>query len=320
MIFATNPHRDLLERVLDDVPQALLLYGPDGAGKATLARAIAARLLGMAGHGPEHAHPDLQRVEPDAAMKSRPITVEAVRKACARLRLSASSGGARVLVVEEADAMTEAAANALLKTLEEPPAGAHLILTSARPNHLPATIRSRVRKQHVPAPDRDAALVILADALPDLSEDALARLLILADGNPGAALRLNGAGADGMAATIAALAADLAASGRIDRLKALAFAEGVKDEAWPVALRLVRRFVHLVGLAAAGTDISGRAGPCLNEAEAEAARACAAKAGARRAADLWRLVTEIADAAETAALDKSWNLYRLMLALEWAAR
>ncbi|BCV19989.1 DNA polymerase III subunit delta' [Moorella sp. Hama-1] len=90
-------------------------------------------------------HPDFYLVEPRGAS----LKIAQIRELQARLALQAYQGGVRVAVLAGADNMTEAAANCLLKTLEEPPEGTYLILLAAQPDRLLATIRSRCQELHL---------------------------------------------------------------------------------------------------------------------------------------------------------------------------
>ncbi len=147
-------HRLAEARRRDRLPHALLLSGPRGLGKRAFGEALAAALLCSAPESSGHAcgrcrscrllaagtHPDFHCIEPEAP--DRPIRIEAIRDLCDETVLSVG-GGRRVFLLVPAESMGTAAANALLKTLEEPPAGIHLLLVSHRPEHLPVTIRSR---------------------------------------------------------------------------------------------------------------------------------------------------------------------------------
>ncbi|MEW5837856.1 MAG: DNA polymerase III subunit delta' [Pseudomonadota bacterium] len=121
--------------------------------------------------------------------KARDIKVDAVRDFCASLYLSSAMRRGRVGIIDPADAMNTAAANSLLKTLEEPPAGTLMILVTSHPARLPITIRSRCQRWQVPLAERRAALDWLAQQ-PQLAGEDPARLLDLAEGRPLLALEL----------------------------------------------------------------------------------------------------------------------------------
>ena len=180
-------------------PHGLLLHGPGGIGKRRLAARIAAAILcGGPGSGPGSgpcgacrschllgagSHPDFLRIEPGEGEAVIPIG--SVRDLIDRFTLTAER--ARVAVIAPAEAMNQAAANAFLKTLEEPAGNATFILASDAPGRLPATVRSRCRKMAVPAPARGEALAWLETK----ANPALARhLLDLSGGAPLAALEL----------------------------------------------------------------------------------------------------------------------------------
>lgn len=128
---------------------AYLFCGPAGAGKAAAARSFAAALLADGAGEPDSArerairgvHPDLTWVVPSGAhvLLSGDIA-EPVVAAASRTPFEA---GRRVFVIERADTMNDEAANRLLKTLEEPPAHAHLLLLTERPAEVLPTVASR---------------------------------------------------------------------------------------------------------------------------------------------------------------------------------
>lgn len=173
----------------EHMPHALLLHGPTGVGKLELATELArwalcqqptedgaCSLCDACNWFNQGNHPDFRRVEPvepegdddaspakEAAKKApkkggRIIKVEAIREITEFLNLTAHRGGWRVALIQPAEFMNPAAANALLKTLEEPPARVLLLLVSHQPGRLLPTVISRCRKVAVPLPERETAL------------------------------------------------------------------------------------------------------------------------------------------------------------------
>jgi DNA polymerase-3 subunit delta' len=189
---------------------AYLFCGPAGSGKRTVARAFASALLTEGAADPagaavrvEHgAHPDLTWVAPASAAGILVGDVdEAVVAGAARTPFESSR---RVFVIEDADELNDQAANRMLKTLEEPPAFAHLILLTSRPGEVLPTIASRCQSVRFDAPsieqiaarlDRHGVVPEAADACARLGLGDAARALALAVGD-GPALR---AGAEGVA-------------------------------------------------------------------------------------------------------------------------
>lgn len=158
------PWESLIRRGRDGrLPTGLLLHGAPGVGKALLSQALVQALLCQRATGAEAAcgecnacrsfvggvHPEVLGLEPEEAGKE--ILIAAAREATDFLSLS-GSGNLRCVLIRPADAMNTNAANALLKTLEEPPPGAMLILEAAQPARLPATIRSRCQIVEIPTP------------------------------------------------------------------------------------------------------------------------------------------------------------------------
>jgi DNA polymerase-3 subunit delta' len=138
----------LLERDADAPAQAYLFVGPGSVGKATVARRFAALVLCPDG-APEcirrviaGVHPDLSIVEPEGRSA---LTVDQARSAAARAVLAPTEAARKVFLFEEAGMMNDEAANALLKTLEEPTDTTVFVLVCESEYDLPATVASRSR-------------------------------------------------------------------------------------------------------------------------------------------------------------------------------
>jgi DNA polymerase-3 subunit delta' len=184
-----------LRRALDlgQLGHALLVTGPDQVGKTTLMLGLAAELLPHEGWpGDLASHPDLW-LEDSAEER---VSIRRVRAGGDPgslqefLSLRPYAGGARVAILARADRLTEEAANSLLKTVEEPPDGTHLLLSAHSPERLPATIVSRCSRLTLGLVDGGAIAAWLRDrhgvepATADLAAE-------LGAGRPGRALRLS---------------------------------------------------------------------------------------------------------------------------------
>ncbi len=165
------PAREQLARMvrLERVPHALLIQDAPGAGGSQLALWTARLLLCVAratdrpcgscaacASVTEDRHPDLTRL--GLVEESKQIRIEQARELSADLALASHQGGYKVALIDPADALNWNAANALLKTLEEPPPRTVLILVAQQPSRLPATILSRCQRVRIRAPEREAAL------------------------------------------------------------------------------------------------------------------------------------------------------------------
>lgn len=176
-----NDFEQLAARV-GELPHALLIRGPVGIGKRVFARAIAQGLLCEQPVAPmracgqcqachwfaNDAHPDFRCLQPEGAVagdsdepvekkKKQDISIAQVRALGEFINVSAHRNGSKIVLIAPAEAMNVNAANALLKSLEEPPPRTQFLLVSDRPNILPATIRSRCQQLLLRSPSMDEA-------------------------------------------------------------------------------------------------------------------------------------------------------------------
>jgi DNA polymerase III subunit delta' len=190
------------------LPHGLLISGQEGLGKGLFAVGFARLALCKHPQGNEAcgncsacaqfaagSHPDFQRVTfeeregkagEEGALKQN-ISVEQIRDLIGLLQLRSHQGGRKVTIIEPAEGMSIAAANSLLKTLEEPPADTLILLVSSAPGRLPATIRSRCQSIGIATPKPDQALAWLQS---HAAREDWPVLLGLSGGGPLAALAL----------------------------------------------------------------------------------------------------------------------------------
>ncbi len=215
--FGNRAVADTLEQMLAGgrIPQTILLSGPEGIGKATLARRFAARLIGGADRIErddlslaENAayiaerekwpaekrnddpllfatNPDFVTFAPDGPLHQ--ITIQQMRLLKERAQFKPLRGDRRVFLIDRIDRANEQAANSLLKTLEEPPEHLILFLTAANSYDLLPTIRSRSITLHLTPLGRDEMGTFLRARGVEDAE----RRLALAQGSPGLALSLD---------------------------------------------------------------------------------------------------------------------------------
>jgi DNA polymerase III subunit delta' len=139
----------------DRMPHALLIHEAPGSGGEWLASWVARLLL----RTDRDQHPDWIDVRP--IEESRQIRIEQVRELAQELALTSHQGGYKVGVISPADVLNRFAANALLKTLEEPSPRTTLILVVTQPSRLPATILSRCQRIRISAPERPQSVAWL---------------------------------------------------------------------------------------------------------------------------------------------------------------
>jgi DNA polymerase-3 subunit delta' len=201
------------------IPQTILLDGPEGVGKATLARRFAVAILGGETGGAHKieqddlsleanaetiaerekwpadkrnedpllfaTHPDFLTFPPDGPL--RQITIEQMRLLKERAQFKPLHGPRRVFLIDHIDRANEQAANSLLKTLEEPPEHLILLLAAENPYDLLPTIRSRAVSFHLaPLTNAEMQAFLASRGLPDAE-----RRMALAAGSPGLAISMD---------------------------------------------------------------------------------------------------------------------------------
>ncbi|MFC0589170.1 DNA polymerase III subunit delta' [Novosphingobium aquiterrae] len=183
---------------------AWILAGMKGVGKGAFARAAAAQLVAEPGlaQPPWEVHPDIivldhlpandaeeeKRADGKPWQKKRNITIDQVRRMQARLVTRPTLGARRAVIIDPADDMEKGAVNALLKSLEEPPAGTFFLLVAHRPGRLLPTIRSRCRVLRFAPLDARQVDRILQSEAPQADAATRAAAIAAAEGSPGAAL------------------------------------------------------------------------------------------------------------------------------------
>lgn len=290
------------------MPHAWLLAGPQGMGKASFARRAAGHLLSLDGPAAApvppaiddfSAHPALRLMESGAHPEflwlkrlppkskrgddesetalARNITIEQVRELIARTHTRPAIGHYRVIVIDAIDDLERGAANALLKTLEEPAAATVLMLVSHNPGRLLPTIRSRCRMLRFAPLADDVMRRLLARDVPELDPRAADAIILAARGVPGRALELagtadaetlailetiaetgdrSGAGRVALARSLATVAARPRFSAMLDNARQIAAqrALGASADDTADALRVHERVSALAGPAVAASE------------------------------------------------------------------
>lgn len=175
------------------MPHALLIQGASGIGKQLFADNLAVALLCNSPIADHQAcgecrnckllkagtHPDFTRIMPTGSEKStsanpvKNIRIDDIRNLCSKLSTTSQLGGSRVVIIEQAERILIAAANSLLKTLEEPGADTVILLVCSKPHRLPITIRSRCQKLNIPVPTSSEAIQWLQAQGVEQAENAL---------------------------------------------------------------------------------------------------------------------------------------------------
>lgn len=188
------------------VAHAYLFYGERGIGKRLSALRFAQALNcdTVVGPGDPDAcgtcrscrqieagtHPDFTLIEPDAEQATPQIKIEQIREIDSQIVYRPLIGRWKVCVIDQADRLTIGAANALLKTLEEPPPHCLFLLVTSRPSALPATIRSRCQALRFATPSRAQVETALIERR-RLSPAEARFVAMLSEGRLGEALKLD---------------------------------------------------------------------------------------------------------------------------------
>ena len=339
------------ETVLLDAAQsgrlahAWILAGPRGIGKATLAYRFARYLLaggdaqggGLFGDAPvsmamdeddpavrrvaSGGHSDLFTVErtpnPSTKYLRSEIVVEDVRHATEFLRLTPGEGAWRVVIVDAADEMNRAAANAILKMLEEPPPATVFLLVSHAPGRLLPTIRSRCRMLPLQPLARDVVMELLAAHQPELEEHERAMLAGLAGGSVGEAVALSEAGGLALYREMVKLLGTITAL-NIEAVHALGdrLARAGNGPAFETFTRMLSDWLSkLVRSTASGLQLEE-----IVPGEAEAAAQFGGAARLAQNLAVWEKVNRLLAQADSANLDRKQVVVSAFLSLQAAVK
>ena len=181
---------------------AWLLAGRHGVGKATFAMAAARELVGAAAcesdnhpdihwlsYGPKDDKEERKRADGKPFESARSIRIAQIRAMQTRLGTRPTLGERRAIIIDPADDLERNAANALLKSLEEPPRGTYFLLVAHSPARLLPTIRSRCRVLRFPTVPDSEMDRLLGQMAPDADDASRAAAIAAASGSPGAALQ-----------------------------------------------------------------------------------------------------------------------------------
>jgi DNA polymerase-3 subunit delta' len=327
----------------DRLPHAILLSGPRGIGKATLAFRFARFLLARGDHStkataegglaidPESGvfhrvaaggHADLLTVEraydPRRRRLRGEIVVEDSREITGFFRLTAAEEGWRIVIVDGAEEMNRSAANALLKILEEPPRQALLLLVSHSPGRLLPTIRSRCRRFPLAPLLRAAVTRLLRRYRPELAQPEVEALAALSDGSVGRALELAEAGGLALYRSMLEMLSQIPG---LDVIRLHAFADQLAradaEDAYRVGGELLLQLLARMTASAARRRLGGEE---IIGGEDEAMRRLAARADAAR----WAALREETERAFTTRdqlnLDRKQAMLGVFFAIEELAR
>jgi len=335
------------------LPHAWLITGPKGIGKATLAYRFArfvlaqtvdfdadagqdalfadpepvASGLAIAENHPTYlqmsqaAHPGLRVIERSVDDKTKrlrgEIVVGDVRQAIKVFNVTAEGASWRVTIVDCADDMNVNAANALLKTLEEPPARGLLILIAHNPGRLLPTIRSRCRTLALkPLADQEVAAMIAARH-PEAEQGAIQALAHLADGSLGRAFDLMESGGPALYEDLVGMLKELPHSDVAELHK---FADRIcrrgNEGAFDTFISLLGWWLtRMIRHGAIGTAV-----PEIIQGDADVAARLIARRSLEQWIEVWEKISRLAAQADSLYLDRKQVLFNVFSILEKAAR
>lgn len=328
---------------------AWLIAGQRGVGKATLAWRFARHVLAR-GSGEDAGaslfgdaappetlamapdHPVFRRVaarghgnlmaleaggDDGGKTSGRDIPVDEIRRLHGFFSRTAAEPGMRIAIVDSADEMNRNAANALLKLLEEPPAGGLLLLISHAPGSLLPTVRSRCRTLTLTPLTAGEMTDCLEHRLPELDAAERAALATLAPGSPGRAILLAREGGLELYRELLAMLAtmpglDIAAAHRLAGKLAPQAAVG----RYTMFVELLRDWLARMVRAMAAGETAAEAFP----GEAEAARRVLSATALDRQVELWEKTGRLVDRARAVHLDRKQVVLDVLGMLDAAAR
>ena len=326
----------------DRFAHAWLVTGPPGIGKATLAYRLARFVLAGGGAGNLFGEPDSLAVAEDDPVFRRvasnahadfkvversydtkrdrlrdEIVVGDVRDLVSFFALTAAEGEWRVAIVDSADEMNRNAANALLKTLEEPPVHGMVILVAHAPGRVPATLRSRCRRLSLKPLAPGLVGQIVAQQRPDLAQETREALGRLSDGSPGRALTLADSGGLTLYEEIVELMSQLPA---VDMLSVHRLGDRLNrreggDTFQMLAIFLPRWLERMIHGASTGTFPA----PVV-PGEDEIMARLAEIGGLERWCEVWENVCDLFSAADAVNLDRKQVLINVFSTLQTTSR